>query len=1633
MKRALSLILVMVMVLSMVPAVYAETAEPIIIASGTDVAVTATEAITHTWTAESNGVLTVTMGATTPGYRYTITDSAGETVGLPKATKLETTITYNLVGGETYTFTATGWNNSTYDVAASTLTYTLSFVAAADDGGEVEKVEYDVSDTALVLGDNTLTLLETAVTTIYVYEPSETGVYTFTAPEGAILGYWGAGSWFLTNPNSTTNTYEWTCTGVGQSAYIGVSGVDGSFNLNVAKTGDYTVVETPIVVYENKATLETFTLPEGSKLGSYIDVTAETKHTAVLGDDGYYHFNSADGDVILVDMNYQDIILSNALLSDRPVMYAYTTDENGNDVKYDIGAAIKEYEAVMDANGYYPLTEDLILFYDTYAVGAGTYTFYVTTSYNEENVWMYCMRTVTMPEVTEPEETEPEETEPEETEPEESEPEVTEPEVSEPEVSEPEVSTPEVSEPVDGVIVLEESVTGSSSTKYVYSYTPEEDGTLSITVGDGSANWNSDVVYFAGVSMTTVGSASGTNADTYEVDVTAGTAYRIRVWTSGGTATPLKVVFQSNAEIPTEPTDPTEPETPKNAYENSGLSLTVGDNTLTLLDTAVTTIYKFKPTETGTYIFTGPEGSVVGNWGSNAYYLVDPNGTSNTCEWTCTGVGQSVFIGVSNVEGSFNLNVVLKEMEPEVTEPEVTEPEVTEPEVTEPEVTEPEVTEPVTPSPDVPGNVVFAVISGDNTAYYEYGSQLIEAVNSVSGTATVILYKNIDLGTSFVTVADGQNITLDLNGCTLSTKKSSGGVISVSGTLTVQDTSAAGDGLISNTATSSDRGIVVTGTLTVKSGNITATTQGIRVESGSLSFEGGSVTATNYGIYVGGTATTATISGGYINSGFDTFNNTVSASGSTTVYITGGYFNGSAASGGGLTGRVSGGCFARKFTNAAYLADGCYWEDRLDTVYLFEVINPNAEPEEPDVTEPEETEPEDTEPEVTEPDATEPEVSEPEVTEPSTPDTSEPEVTEPSDSNVITSGTNVEATVAVPVTYTWTAAANGKLTVTMGAASPGWRYTITDAAGNTVGLPKTGSTEKSAEFELVAGTQYTFTATGFNSSTWEEVSANITYTLTFEADEGEGEVVVSEYEVSETPLVLGDNSLTLLETATTTIYVFEPTETGVYTFTAPEGAILGYWGAGSWFLTNPNSTTNTYEWTCTGVGQSAYIGVSGVTGSFNLNVEKTGDYTVVEIPIVQYENKAPLSSFTLPEGTVLGSYIDVTAETVYTAVLGADGYYHLNSADGPIILVDMNYMDIVLSNALLSDRPVMYAYVTDDEGNQIKYDIGAAIKEYEAVMDENGYYPLTEDLILFYDTYAVGAGVYTFYVTGDYNEENVWMYCMRTATFPVNPVDRWNLVLDDDLNVNFYVNMGENDSVQVTVAGSPVTYKASDLEMSADGKYIVSVSIAAAQMMDEITVQIVGSDVVKSYTVRQYADTVLADTTLTQYHALIKEMLNYGAAAQTYFDHNSGNLANADITDVAAEDVPETAEELVVDDKLDNVTFYGASLVYRDKIAIRFYFTGDVTGCVFTDANGKTYEPTEKDGKYYIEVANILPQDLDQQIKLTVMDADGNTLTVTYGAMNYMVRMNAKGDESLQNLMKALYNYHLAANVLRAN
>ena len=257
-------------------------------------------------------------------------------------------------------------------------------------------------------------------------------------------------------------------------------------------------------------------------------------------------------------------------------------------------------------------------------------------------------------------------------------------------------------------------------------------------------------------------------------------------------------------------------------------------------------------------------------------------------------------------------------------------------------------------------------------------------------------------------------------------------------------------------------------------------------------------------------------------------------------------------------------------------------------------------------------------------------------------------------------------------------------------------------------------------------------------------------------------------------------------------------------------------------------------------------------------------------------------------------------------------------------------------------------------------------------------------------------------------------------------VSQWNVELGGDLQLNFHMQyeeaVTENAKIHITVAGNTQVFPKADT---------VSIHIAAAQMCDEIAVQVIdgkNAGAITTYTVEEYAREVLQDENQKAYHNLVGHMLNYGAAAQAHFSYNADNPANGNITPPEQTAVPAKAEkDMVFADNLDGLDFYGATLLFRNRIALRFYFTAqeDISGYTFL-VDGQAYTPVEKDGMYYIEIADILPQNLNESITVTINDG----LSVTYSPMNYIVNMNRNGSATTKTLVKALYHYHLAAKQL---
>ena len=334
--------------------------------------------------------------------------------------------------------------------------------------------------------------------------------------------------------------------------------------------------------------------------------------------------------------------------------------------------------------------------------------------------------------------------------------------------------------------------------------------------------------------------------------------------------------------------------------------------------------------------------------------------------------------------------------------------------------------------------------------------------------------------------------------------------------------------------------------------------------------------------------------------------------------------------------------------------------------------------------------------------------------------------------------------------YNWTAPASGTLTVSMDDAS-GWTYVINGELAD--GNYTYGDTHwydddpvvASETFNVSAGDVYSIMVGTYDSDNpWNAPAGTVNWTLTFVPGEGgsgseggsgdiggEPEDTEITYTNSDVYLQVGSAAYALSGEHTYTIFTFEPSEIGKYTITSDMLiGIVSY--NGMWVTVEPSATTvasTTAEWTCGGVGQSIWVAVKGDADEADITVE-WGDSGIVEIPVTVYQNKTEPQPFTYGGVASELMYVDTFDDVLDVAVLGKDGYYHLGDAYGPILYADLN--DSLMSLATVNSYGQLREAIYEDGVLVSKIDYTEAYMAYEACMDKNGLYPLTEDLMVIF-------------------------------------------------------------------------------------------------------------------------------------------------------------------------------------------------------------------------------------------------------------------------------------------------------------
>lgn len=336
--------------------------------------------------------------------------------------------------------------------------------------------------------------------------------------------------------------------------------------------------------------------------------------------------------------------------------------------------------------------------------------------------------------------------------------------------------------------------------------------------------------------------------------------------------------------------------------------------------------------------------------------------------------------------------------------------------------------------------------------------------------------------------------------------------------------------------------------------------------------------------------------------------------------------------------------------------------------------------------------------------------------------------------------------------------------------------------GKAAGMQKTDERGIAAK-DLADGTytvELSFTAT---ETQYHHNAAEVTLT----PDKKNAEVVLAKLPgATETTLVVGGKNkeahsvevgctYVTLEKGQRNYFLFIPTVAGDYEFSLPgSDATLGYYGAPHFVqehhageeLTD-GKFKSTIKASMIGTGDTGttvmVLGIdAGENESATLSIQRIGEPTwdVSDEPWVTYGTTAKLSQYTLPEGATLKEF-DLKADN-YTLVLDDNGQYHLNSKDGPLVLMLLGKKSAYLDDfKTIVEKSRVCKYFYDENGTFVKKEsYNECLLEYIAVMDEDdGVYPLTEDLKYIiqqrgdhYGWFDAEGGQYLF---KDQNRENI--------------------------------------------------------------------------------------------------------------------------------------------------------------------------------------------------------------------------------------------------------------------------------------
>lgn len=252
------------------------------------------------------------------------------------------------------------------------------------------------------------------------------------------------------------------------------------------------------------------------------------------------------------------------------------------------------------------------------------------------------------------------------------------------------------------------------------------------------------------------------------------------------------------------------------------------------------------------------------------------------------------------------------------------------------------------------------------------------------------------------------------------------------------------------------------------------------------------------------------------------------------------------------------------------------------------------------------------------------------------------------------------------------------------------------------------------------------------------------------------------------PLVAGDRNY----------FMFEPTREGTYRFASSNSyAKIGHFGTDMFVYLENSATVSGNAFTISvreaELGNVYVIGIDAATNcsAAVVQVTRIGDpaWSIEDMPTTEYKGSGAPKPVTVPSGL---TDLDIKSSTQHQLVFNEkDGYYHLDSATGPVVYVHLDSPRASIVGMLYEFGNMTAVLYNADGTFKAKEQYAVLMQQYVNNMDASqAVYPLTKDLKYMIETYGnaqnwwnAGEPGYLFAEDTDVNPASAWMflYCYK--------------------------------------------------------------------------------------------------------------------------------------------------------------------------------------------------------------------------------------------------------------------------------